>query len=391
MMDCGPSCLKIIAKFYGKYYSLQYLRDKCGTTREGVSFLDLSYAAESIGLRSLAVKATIKDLKEKIPLPCIIHWSQSHFVAVYKVSDKYIYVSDPAKGLIRYTISEITTCWLDPESEAGSVLVLEPQADFKQREAGEKLERKKTLENFLGYFTPYKSSFVKLFLVMLVVTVLQAFLPFISKAVIDVGIRTNDIHFINLVLIANITIILSVTLSNAVRDWILLHITSRVNIALISDYLIKLMKLPITFFENKMVGDILQRANDHERIRSFIMNNSLNLIFSSLSFLIFSVILLIYNKVLFLIFVIGSVLYILWIMAFLKVRKKLDWEYFDLVSKNQSFWVETVSSIQDIKLNNYEKPKRWKWEGIQSRLYKVNQKVMTVTNWQTSGCMLWRC
>ncbi|MFC0513724.1 peptidase domain-containing ABC transporter [Mucilaginibacter angelicae] len=385
MMDCGPSCLKSIAKFYGKYYSLQYLRDKCGLSREGVSFLDLSHAAESIGLRSLAIKANIDDLRARIPLPCIIHWAQSHFVVVYNITGKKVYISDPAKGLVTYNLSDFIRHWYDRDSTTGPVLILETQADFKQRETGEKIERKKTYENFLGYFTAYKSSFANLFIVMLVATLLQAFLPFISKAVIDVGIHTNDIHFINLVLIANIVIIMSITLSNAVRDWILLHVTSRVNIAMISDYLIKIMKLPVSFFENKMVGDILQRANDNERIRSFITNNSLNLVFSFITFTIFSVILFIYNTLLFITFLTGSILYVFWVLGFLKIRKKLDWEYFDLVSKNQSFWVETVSAIQDIKLNNYERPKRWKWEKIQARMYTVNQKVLNINNWQNSG------
>ncbi len=384
MIDCGPSCLKMISKFYGKYYSLQYLRDKCGTTREGVSFLDLSYAAESIGFRTLALKISLSELKV-MPLPCVIHWANSHFVVVYKVTEKKVHVADPAKGLITYTLKEFINNWYYLNSQQGSALVLEMQADFKQREEGEKIERKKQLENIIGYFSPYKSSFINLFVIMLVATLLQATLPFISKAVIDVGIHTNDLSFINIVLIANIVIILSITFSNALRDWILLHITSRVNIALISDYLVKIMKLPVTFFENKMVGDILQRANDNERIRSFITNNSLNLIFSTITFLIFSVILLIFNKIIFLFFFIGSVLYVCWILAFLKIRRKLDWEYFDLTAKNQSFWVETVSAIQDIKLNNYEKAKRWKWEKIQARLFKLNQKVLTITNWQTSG------
>jgi len=385
LMDCGPSCLKIIAKFYGKYYSLQYLRDKCGITREGVSFLDLSHAAESIGLRTVSVKVTLEDLRTQIPLPCIVHWDDSHFVVIYKTTKKKIYVSDPAKGLVSYDLKDFERKCFAPDESTCAVMVLEPQADFVQREIGEKIERKKSLENFLGYFTPYKNSFVNLFVVMLIVTVLQAFLPFISRAVIDIGIHTNDLHFINLVLIANIVIILSITLSDAVRDWILLHITSRVNIAIISDYLIKLMKLPVTFFENKMVGDILQRANDHERIRNFILNNSLNMVFSMLTFVIFGIILLLYNKVMFVIFFVGSVLYVLWVLGFVRIRKKLDWEYFDLISKNQSFWVETVTAIQDIKLNNYEKPKRWKWEKVQARMYKVNQKVLTINNWQNSG------
>ncbi|MBB5439266.1 ATP-binding cassette subfamily B protein [Pedobacter sp. AK017] len=385
LMDCGPACLKIIAKYYGKYYSMQYLRDKCGTTREGISFLDLSYAAETIGIRTLPIEASIYDLKNVVPLPCIIHWNQSHFVVVYKVTSKFVFISDPARGLVNYTIQELRDKWYNPGKEIGSLMVLEPQADFKQRETGEKIERKKTLENFLGYFTSHKKSFFNLFVVMLLVCILQAFLPFISKAVIDVGIRTHDLNFINLVLIANVTILITITLSNAIRDWILLNVTSRVNLALISDYLIKLMRLPIIFFENKAVGDILQRANDHERIKSFIMNNSLSLIFSSITFLIFSTVLLIYNKVMFLIFLIGSLFYILWVLLFLKLRRKLDWEYFDLVSQNQSFWVEMVSAIQDIKLNNYERQKRWKWEKIQARMFKVNQKVMVISNWQSSG------
>lgn len=388
MMDCGPACLKMIAKFYGKYYSLQYMRDKCGITKEGVSFLDLSHAAESIGLRSLSLKCTIEDLIVKIPLPVIVHWNNSHFIVVYKTNIKTgsIYVSDPAKGYIKYNKEEFAKKWIKKsENDKGVLMALEPQSDFYQRQGEERIERKKTFENFLGYFRPYKKSFINLFVVMLLVTILQGFLPFISKAVIDVGIQTHDIDFINIVLIANIAIYVSILLSNMVRDWILLHITSRVNIALISDYLIKLMLLPITFFENKMTGDILQRANDHERIRSFIMNNSINMIFSTLTFVVFGIILLVYNTTIFYIFLAGSIFYVVWVMAFLGLRKKLDWEYFDLVSKNQSYWVETIGGIQDIKINNYERPKRWKWEDIQARLYKVNVRVMNVTNIQNLG------
>lgn len=387
MMDCGPACLKMVAKFYGKFYSLQYLRDKCGITKEGVSFLDLSHAAESIGLHTLSIKSSVDDLVLKVPLPVIIHWNNSHFIIVHKTNPKTgtIYVSDPAKGYIKYNKEEFAKKWIKKKDGLGVLMAIEPQADFYQRQANEKIERKKTWENFFGYFRPYKRSFINLFIVMLLVTLLQALLPFISKAVIDVGITTHDIGFINIVLIANIAIYLSILLSNMVRDWILLHVTSRVNIALISDYLIKLMLLPITFFENKMTGDILQRANDNERIRSFIMNNSLNMIFSMLTFLIFGIILLFYNTVIFGIFLVGSILYVVWVMSFLRLRKKLDWEYFDLISQNQSYWVETISGIQDIKINNYERPKRWKWENIQARLYKVNQRVLNVTNLQNSG------
>lgn len=204
-------------------------------------------------------------------------------------------------------------------------------------------------------------------------------------AVIDIGISTSDVTFINMVLVGNITILLCIMVFNVVRDWILMHITARVNIALISDYLVKLMKLPVTFFENKLLGDILQRAQDHERIRAFIMNNSLSLIFSVFTFFIFSIILLIYNEAIFFIFIVGSILYVLWVLLFLKIRKKLDWQYFELISRNQSYWVETVSAIQDIKIYNYERSRRWKWEEIQARLYHVNKRVLTVTNIQNLG------
>lgn len=392
MMDCGPASLKMVAKHYGKYYSLQYLRDLCGNTREGVTLTGISHGAETIGLRTLAARCTTQDILDNIPLPVIIHWDNSHFVVLHGVKRRRknrikFSVADPAKGHIDYNRLEFEEKWIKHEENktSGVVLILEPQADFKQRHAHEKAERSRHLENISGYFLPYKKSFLHLGFVMLLITCMQAILPFISKAVIDVGIHTQDVSFINIVLIANLALIVSITLCSAVRDWILQQMSSRINIALISDYLIKLMKLPVSFFENKMLGDILQRANDHERIRSFIMNNSLNLIFSSLTFLIFGVILLIYNTTIFYIFSVGTILYITWIMSFLKFRKKLDWDYFELTAKNQSYWVETIGGIQDIKINNYEQAKRWKWEGIQARLFKVNLRMLGINNAQNLG------
>lgn len=382
--DCGPASLKIIAKHFGKFYSLQMLRDRCGITKEGVSLLDLSTGAESIGLRSLAIKCTVDDVVNSIPFPAIIFWKENHFVVVYGADKKHVLVSDPAKGRIRYAHEEFRKGWYQKDENQGVLLAVEPMADFKDSEA-EKKQRKNSFSAVLKYFFPYKRNFTLVLIIMLVVTLLQGVLPFISKAVIDVGIKTSDVNFINMVLIGNVAILLSVMIFNVLRDWILMHITSRVNIALISDYLIKLMKLPVTFFENKLLGDILQRAQDHERIRNFVMNNSLALIFSTLTFVIFAIILLVYNAIIFYIFLAGSILYVLWVLLFLSIRKKLDWEYFELVSKNQSYWVETVSAIQDIKIYNYEKYRRWKWEEIQARLYHVNKRVLTVTNAQNLG------
>ncbi|NDV45525.1 peptidase domain-containing ABC transporter [Paludibacter sp. 221] len=382
--DCGPASLKIIAKHFGKYYSLQYLRDRCGITKEGVSLLDISTGAESIGLRTLAIKCTVQDVVNSIPFPAVIFWKESHFIVVYYADKKYIWVSDPAKGRVKYTHEEFRLGWYQDGEQQGVLLAIEPTVDFKDRKEDRK-QHKNSFGSILKYFYPYKKQFVLIFVIMLIVTLLQAVLPFISKAVIDVGIKTSDVNFINMVLIGNISILLSVMIFNVLRDWLLLHITSRVNIALISDYLVKLMKLPVSFFENKLFGDILQRAKDHERIRDFVMNNSLALIFSSLTFVVFAIILLIYNAVIFYIFLAGSILYVGWVLLFLKIRKKLDWEYFELLSKDQSYWVETISAMQDIKVYNYEKHRRWKWEEIQARLYHINKRVLTVTNAQNLG------
>lgn len=382
--DCGPASLKIIAKHFGKFYSLQFMRDRCGITKEGVSLLDLSTGAESIGLRTLAIKCTTNDVVNSIPFPAILFWKNSHFVVVYHSDKKHIWVSDPAKGRIKYSHEEFKQGWYQKGEKRGVLLAVEPTAEFKDSKA-EREQKKNSFSSILKYFFPYKHNFGLIFIIMLVVTALQGMLPFISKAVIDVGIKTSDVKFIHMVLIGNISILLSIMIFNVLRDWILLHITARVNIALISDYLIKLMKLPVTFFENKLMGDILQRAQDHERIRSFIMNNSLALIFSTFTFVIFAIILLIYNAVIFYIFLAGSILYVCWVLLFLSIRKKLDWEYFELLSRNQSYWVETVSAIQDIKIYNYEKYRRWKWEEIQARLYHVNKRVLAITNAQNLG------
>ena len=382
-MDCGPACLKIICKYYGQYYSIQKLRDICSISKEGVSFSDLCYGAEKLGLRAHATSVTIDDLCKVVKLPCIIHWQDSHFVVVYKVTNKKVYVSDPAKGLVSYRLQEFVNSCCSKKGNSISVLLLEPSPEFKRHNNAK--QQQQNMSKVISYFTPYKKSFLILFAVMLLVTILQSSLPFISKAVIDVGIHTQDISFIQMVLIANIVIIISITLSNAVRDWLLMNITSRVNISLISDYLSKLLGLPVTFFENKMIGDILQRAQDHERIRSFIMTNSLGLIFSSLTFIVFSIILIVYNPMIFFIFFVTGLFYVVWVLGFLRIRSKMDGEYFDLVSRNQSYWVETVKAIPDIKINNFGQQRRWSWEKIQTKLYRLNMRILNITNFQNLG------
>jgi len=382
--DCGPTCLKIISKHYGRYYRLSYLREVCAISREGVSFYDLGLAAEKLGFRSRSYAVSVAQFFEKVPLPCILHWNSNHFVVAYKVKKQKIYISDPNLGLISYTSEEFKNQWMSASENKGKIIVLEPSAEFYDR-GHKKNPENRNIFAILKYFRPYHKSVFNLLLVMFIVTLLQGLLPFISRAVIDTGIQTNDIDFINIVLIANITIIVAMMLGNSVRDWILLHITSRVNIALVSDYLVKLMRLPITFFESKLVGDILQRSNDHERIRNFITGNALNLVFATITFFVFTIVLLIFNPIIFLIFLLGNAIYITWVLSSLRWRKKLDWESFDITSKNQSYWVETIGCIQDIKTNNYEMHRRWGWEEIQSELYRVNQRVLKLNNIQSIG------
>lgn len=382
--DCGPASLKMVAQHFGRYYSLQYLRDICGITKEGVSLANLATGAESIGLHTLSIRCKVDDVVGKVPLPAIVFWNESHFVVVYDANKRYFYVADPAKGHVHYTHEEFRKAWYLKGEQMGVLMAIEPTADFNTSDA-ERHQQKDSILSILRYFRPYCRHFTLIFFIMTMVTALQAILPFISKAVIDVGISTSDINFIHMVLFGNISILVSVMVFNIMRDWILMHITARVNVALISDYLIKLMKLPVTFFENKLLGDILQRAQDHERIRAFIMNNSLSMIFSALTFVVFSIILLVYNAVIFVVFLTGSMMYVTWILLFLRVRKKLDWQYFELISRNQSYWVETVSAILDIKIYNYERSRRWKWEEIQAGLYHVNKRVLAVTNMQNLG------
>ena len=349
-----------------------------------IRLLNLSVGAESIGLHALPIKCNIQDFVNRVSFPTIIFWNENHFVVVYHATKKCIYVADPIKGYVKYSHKEFSDGWILNDEKQGAVLLLEPTATFSDS-AAEIEQQRNSFFSILKYFIPYKYNFALVFFVMLVVTLLQGILPFISKSVIDVGIKTSDKDFINMVLVGNISILVSMMVFNVLRDWILMHITARVNIALISDYLIKLMKLPITFFENKLVGDILQRAQDHERIRNFIMNNSLALIFSVFTFVLFSIILLVYNATIFFIFLSGSVLYVLWVLLFMNIRKKLDWQYFELLSRDQSYWVETIGAMQDIKIYNYDKTRRWKWEGIQAELYHVNKRVLAITNMQNLG------
>ncbi|MDR2358259.1 MAG: peptidase domain-containing ABC transporter [Prevotellaceae bacterium] len=394
-MDCGPACLQMIAKYYGKNYRLEHLRDNCFLTREGVSLLGISEAAEKIGFRTTGVKITFEQLCEA-PLPCIVHWKQRHFVVVYGVkcatrgkkgeAATRVQVADPAHGLIKYTREEFLNGWLASRSngeDTGIALLLEPTPDFYAQD-DEKSDRTK-FSFILKYLRPYKKLIAQLFLGMLLGTLLQLIFPFLTQSIVDYGINNNNLSFVTLILIAQLTLFAAQTAVEFIRSWILLHISARINISIISDFLLKLMKLPIGFFDTKMIGDLMQRIGDHHRIQSFLTSTTLNTLFSFVSFVVFVGVLAFYNLSLLAVFLIASTLYVLWIVLFLKRRRNLDFKRFAQGAAEQSNLYQLITGMQEIKLNNCERQKRWEWERIQAKLFRISIKGLALSQYQQSG------
>ncbi len=391
-MDCGPTCLRMIAKYYGKHYTLDTLRQKSFISRNGVSMLGISTAAESIGFRTLAVHVSFEKLCEA-PLPCIVHWNQNHFVVVYDIHlnkrhpDKgTVYVADPAGGHIRYSVKEFLNNWISTVNEGqqeGMALLMEPTPDFFTIDE-EKVDKTK-LSFIFQYLRPYKKLIVQLFLGMLTGTLLQLIFPFLSQSIVDYGIGNNNLGFVTVILIAQLTLYVAQTSVEFIRSWILLHISTRININIISDFLIKLMKLPIGIFDTKMIGDLMQRIDDHSRIEAFLTSSTLNTLFSMVNLVVFSVVLALYNIKLFLVFLVASALYVLWVVLFLKKRKELDNKRFAQASAEQSNLYQLITGMQEIKLNNCEKQKRWEWEHIQAKLFRVSIKGLALSQYQQSG------
>ena len=389
-MDCGPACLKMVSSFHGRHYSLERLRQRCFISREGVSLLGISKAAEEIGFRTLGGKFTFEQWAQKSPLPCIVHWQQNHFVVVYGIKQKRkrttIYVADPGKGLLQYNEKDFCDGWISTRSrgeEKGIALLLEPTAAFYRQE-GETVTRNRF--RFLGnYFLPYRKLFGQLLLGLLLGSVLQLFFPFLTQAVVDTGIANQNIGFIYLILLAQLMLLLGRTAVDFIRRWILLHISARINISLISDFFIKLMKLPMSFFDTKLLGDLLQRIEDHNRIERFLTAQTLNLLFSIFSLVIFSIVLLFYNLRIFLVFLVGTALYAVWILFFLKRRRVLDYQFFEQQGLNRSKTYQLINGMQEIKLQGCEQRKRWEWEDVQADLFKVNLSTLSLQQTQEAG------
>lgn len=387
-MDCGPTCLKMIAKLYGKDVSLGKLRKFSETTREGVSLRTLANAAEKIGFRTLGVKLSYHKLLDEAIPPYIVHWHQNHFIVVYKIKKNKVYVADPAHGKLVYKKQDFIKNWIGANAnenlDEGIALLIEPTPRLKDIELG----GSKEIRGFgflFGYIFKYKKFLIQLAIGLLAGSLLQLAFPFLTQSVVDVGIANRDINFIYLIMLAQLFLYFGKTGIDIIRSWILLHLSARINISLISDFFIKLMNLPIAYFDVKMTGDIMQRIMDHSRIERLLTTSSLNVLFSFFNIIVFGVVLAWYNLTIFLLYLTGSVLYFIWVLLFLKRRKDLDFKRFSEVSTEQSKVIELISGMQEIKLHNAEKQKRWSWEYTQVRLFKISIKSLTLEQVQTVG------
>jgi ATP-binding cassette subfamily B protein len=388
-MDCGPACLKMVAGFYKMSFSLESLRKKCFITREGVSFLGLSEAADSLGFRTIGVKIPYDILTSNVPLPCIVHWRQKHFVVVYKIKKDKIWVADPAVGLIKFSREEFIRNWASTVIEgkqAGLCLIIEPTpALFKNENEKENSTGFKFL---LRYFSLYRKYLYQLVVGLILGSCIQLVIPFLTQSIIDIGLNNNDIGFIYLILFAQLALVFGRMSVEFIRGWLLLHIGSRVNVAVISGFLQKLMSLPISFFDTKLTGDILQRIEDNNRIEEFLTSTSLNILFSFFNLVVFGIVLAIYSLKILLIFLTGSVLYIVWVSVFMKSRARLDHQRFKQMSVSGSKLINIVNGMQEIKLTQSELSMRWDWERLQAALFNLKVKGLTIIQYQSAGATL---
>ena len=387
-MDCGPTCLQMIAKHYGRNFSLAYLRQKSFITREGVSLLGISDSAEAIGFHTLGVKIPFEKLVGDATLPCIVHWYQSHFIVVYKIKRGIVYVADPAKGLLTYTQEEFKRGWIssfEGGQKAGVALLLEPTDAFYSEE--HEPTRSFNFSFVFSYLKRYRSFFFQLSVGLLAGSLIQLAFPFLTQSIVDVGINTQNLHFIYLVLIAQVMLFIGKMSVEFIRRWMLLHLSTRINVSLISDFLVKLFKLPLPYFEGKMIGDILRRIEDHSRIERFISTSSLSILFSFFNLIVFSAVLAIYNLKIVFTFLAFSFAYVVYVLLFMKYRAQLDYKLFQETANNQSSLIQTVQGMAEIKINNCETQKRWEWERIQAKLFKINMAGTRLQQYQDAGSM----
>lgn len=389
-MDCGPTCLRMIAKHFGKNYSLQTLREKSGINKEGVSMAGIGMAAEHIGFRTLVAKVSFEKIVTDAPLPFIAHWKQNHFVVVHALKKDKIFVADPGVGLVEYSIKDFKTNWVSSQNSAnesmGIVMLFETTPKFFLNDE-DKQDAGLSFRYVFKYLFTYKSLLIQIAWGLLMSGALQLILPFLTQSIIDIGINTRNLSFINLILIGQFVLYFGRSVVEFIRGWIFLHIGSRINISILSDFFIKLLRLPISYFDTKFQGDLLQRIGDHEKIESFLTNTVISTIYGLFNFIIFGIVLSIFNVKIFLMFLAGSILYVLWIWLFLSQRKILNNRSFEVSAKSQTATLQIIDGIQEIKLTNSEQQKRWDWENIQASLFRLNMKGLGLSQIQSAGAL----
>ncbi len=389
-MECGVACLTMILQWYGKHTSLSSVAEQCPPTTEGVSLSGLAQTARRYGMEAVAARATIDELAQST-LPAIIHWQQNHFTVLYRVSSgrrRRFYVSDPAKGRVCYSEAEFEAGWLSTASQGmpkGIALFLAPGEGFDAANAGADGGERRSFGFLLSYLRTYRRYFMHIVAGLALGCLLQLILPFMTQAIVDVGIKNGNISLIWLILLGELMIVIGRTATDFIRRWLLLHISMRINISLVSDFFIKLLRLPMAFFDTRKTGDLLQRMADHGRVQQFLTGQVLGVLFTLLSFVIFGVVLLVYNRLIFAVFVLGSIVYGVWIATFLHRRKVLDYELFEQQARNQNYTYQFISSMQEIKLQDCERRRRWEWEDVQADLFGVQMKSMKLQQSQEAG------
>lgn len=384
-MDCGPTCLRMLCTYFGKSFSIQKLRELCNIGKDGVSLFGISEAAEKIGFRTTGVRFSLEQVKAA-ELPCILHWRHNHFVILYKIKNKKFFIANPGNGLIEFDEETFKKKWLNSaQTNSGVALLISPGPDFFKNE-DEKID-KTSWRPVLHYFYRYKALLIQLVLGLAIGTILSLITPFLTQAIVDVGIDTKNMDFVYLILIAQLMLFIGSTTVSFIRSWILLHISTRINVSILTDFLIKIMKLPVSFFKSKTTGDIMQRMNDQRTIESFLTGTTLSTLFSLINLVVFTTVLLLYSYSIFWVSIISTLLYVAWIYVFLKRRRELNYKQFDNASSNQTIIVELVNGMQEIKLSGSERQKRWEWELIQAKLFKFKTKSLTLNQYQQGGAM----
>lgn len=390
-MECGATCLRMIARHYGKMYSAEAMRQLCAIGHNGVSMQSLNEAAVKIGFHTACGRMTVEKMVEQHPFPCILHWNQEHFVVLYKVVKNRkgklkFYIADPGRYLL--TIDEEGFCkaWTSGDSHQGGkgiLMALQPTSVFYSQKGEMGVEHSLTF--LWGYLKSYSNLFGQLIIGLIIGSVLQLAFPFLTQAIVDKGIAEKNLNIIYIILLGQLMLVIGRTSVDFIRRWLLLHISVRINISLLSDFFLKLMKLPMSFFDTKLREDLMQRINDHQRLEQFMAAQTLNTLFSVFSFIIFGGVLLYYNATIFLIFLAGCLFYALWVCTFLQKRKAIDYEFFDLYARRQNKTIQIIDGMQDIKLQNCERRKRWEWEDTQADLFHANISSIKLQQAQEGG------